>query len=110
MRKTYPFNLEQDSPEYEWLSHQRDKKRSLTYLIRQAMAQYGNDDVIDAVLMDNQGVTLTAQPNSQEVTPKQQVENIREQQQVENIREQQQPVNKPKTDRPQGLARLSQRN
>lgn len=101
MRKTYPFNLEQDSPEYEWLSHQRDKKRSLTYLIRQAMARYGNDDVIDAVLMDNQGVTLTAQPNSQEVTPKQQ---------VENIREQQQPVNKPKTDRPQGLARLSQRN
>lgn len=101
MRKTYPFNLEQDSPEYEWLSHQRDKKRSLTYLIRQAMAQYGNDDVIDAVLMDNQGVTLTAQPNSQEAAPKQQNENIREQQQL---------VNKPKTDRPQGLARLSQRN
>ena len=101
MRKTYPFNLEQDSPEYEWLSHQRDKKRSLTYLIRQAMAQYGNDDVIDTVLMDNQGVTLTAQPNSQEATSKQQ---------VENIREQQQPVNKPKPDRPQGLARLSQRN
>ena len=101
MRKTYPFNLEQDSPEYEWLSHQRDKKRSLIYLIRQAMAQHGNNDVIDAVLMDNQGITLTAQSGHQAATPKQP---------PENIAERQEPASKPKVDRPQGLARLSQRN
>ncbi len=101
MRKTYPFNLDQDSPEYEWLSHQRDKKRSLMYLISQAMAQYGNIDVIDAVLMDNQGVTLTTQLDNQEVTSEQP---------SENIHNQQKPASKPKSDRPQGLARLSQRN
>lgn len=46
----YPFKFDVDGPVHKWMQNQKNKSRSLEYLVKWAVDNFGEDDIIDSLM------------------------------------------------------------
>lgn len=77
-QKQYPLKFDGDSDIGRWMKEQQNKSRSLGYLIRWAITNFGEVDLIDAAMQSTLNTLPTSQNQSKDVVPQQTQPNVAE--------------------------------